>query len=97
MPVRDNQMVDRFEPNLGGHAVDAFGIAAAGVAAVDKHRFARRRSDQRRGSPFGVDEKDVETGILISGSAANRRKCQRQACDGQRTAKHKEISIVQKT
>jgi hypothetical protein len=40
VPVRDDQVVDRLQPGPLRRLVDALGVAAAGVAAVDEDRLA---------------------------------------------------------
>src|SRR5207245_400634 len=61
VPVRDDVVVDGAEVGaFGGDFEDAFGVALAGVAAVDQHRLTGRRDDQRGRPAFGVDEVNVE-------------------------------------
>jgi len=50
MPVRNDQMVNSVQSRLGGNTVNAFGIAGAGVAAIDQDGFAQRRDEQGGGS-----------------------------------------------
>ena len=66
VPVRDDQVVDGLE---AGRRVAALWMRSAsrgaGVAAVDQHRLAGRRDDQRRGAALGVDEVDLQAWLVV--------------------------------
>ena len=66
--VGGDEVVDVLHPGLGGGLVDPAGVAVAGVAGVDQHRFAGGRDDERGGSPFDVDPDDVEAAVGLAGA-----------------------------
>ena len=57
--VGDDEVVDFFDAGGARRVDDAAGVALAGVAGVDQHRFVRGSDDQGRCAAFGVDEVDA--------------------------------------
>ena len=45
--------------------MDALGVAAAGIAAVDQDGFPLRRDEERGGAALGVDEVNVEAARFL--------------------------------
>jgi len=64
--VRDQHVVDLLDPCGVAGLLDPIGIAVAGVARIDQHRFTSRRDHQDRRAAFHVDPIDVEA--LVSGA-----------------------------
>ena len=91
VPVRDDEMIDRLEARCGGSLVDALGVAVAGIAAVDQHRLALRRDEQRVSAALDIDEDDVQAAFLLGPARGQRR---RQEASRKRTtiAKHRQSS-----
>ena len=78
VPVRDDQMIDRLEPDRVRRLGDTVGVTRAGVAAVDEHRFAGGRDDQRRGAAFRVDEVNVEPAVRLASENRQSSKSERK-------------------
>ena len=47
VPVADDEMVDGLEAGVGAGLVNALGVAGAGIAAINQHRFTGGRDHQR--------------------------------------------------
>ena len=61
---------------------DPVGIAAAGIARVDQHRFAGGRDQQRRRAAFDVDPVEIEPLVGRAGeggrSEQDEKRCRTQ-------------------